>query len=639
MRIVTVFLVFISLILFAQPSEKCLVTQNDAFALQLNCLEDFNALAGKPNTSKYSHVSSLKLVYVLSEKKNYFTNSDRFHFHYDFCREILGDSVDLELFNQRNYHVHSKRKYLLVNLNYYQDQKRFLVELFPGEECKREWMQEFLKVLRNCVPAAWNLSVLNNNTVCSNVELPATISLVSPDQVYLNQRYQCLKEGIAYGYLKKVSASKIALEKVGEHDIVILDNLPLHLPWVQAVVTQVFQTPLSHINVLCSNRGIPNCAWKDIGQNKEIERHLNKLVRIQVKEDKVVIVPASLEVAQKFWKQNQNNAQFRFKVDLSVTSVVKIDKVRKLSVASVGAKAFNFAQLAGIKTHTGKHVQVPENAFVIPFYFYVEHLQKSCIPEFDSITILPRIVDPLKLKAQLKKIRKSIETTPVDTMLLKQVQELMQKDNRFAYYRFRSSTNAEDIEGFNGAGLYESHSGSWSDSTKKVEDAIRKVWASLWNYTAYMEREYFRIDHFYMAMGILVHRAFGDDEANGVAITRHLYRKGYPAYTVNVQAGETSVVSSVDTVVAEQFVIVFKGYENETEYSLDFITHSSLSKNETVLTSSQVKQLVEYLRAIKKYYFNKEKPEEYFYDYALDVEFKVDSLHHKVYIKQVRPFK
>ena len=72
--------------------------------------------------------------------------------------------------------------------------------------------------------------------------------------------------------------------------------------------------------------------------------------------------------------------------------------------------------------------------------------------------------------------------------------------------RYRSSTNNEDLPGFNGAGLYDSKT---QDPEETEEDGIDKslkgVFASLWTFRAFTEREFHRIDHSVAAMGVLVH--------------------------------------------------------------------------------------------------------------------------------------
>ena len=59
----------------------------------------------------------------------------------------------------------------------------------------------------------------------------------------------------------------------------------------------------------------------------------------------------------------------------------------------------------------------------------------------------------------LEKIRDTIKNSPLNDNLLANVLNKMNSDTRFTSYRFRSSTNAEDLNGFNGAGLYSSYSG------------------------------------------------------------------------------------------------------------------------------------------------------------------------------------
>ena len=57
-----------------------------------------------------------------------------------------------------------------------------------------------------------------------------------------------------------------------------------------------------------------------------------------------------------------------------------------------------------------------------------------------------------------------------------------------------------------------------------------------------MERSYFGIDQKSVAMAILCHRSFPGESANGVVITKNLYRKNYRGFVVNAQKGDVSVV-------------------------------------------------------------------------------------------------
>ena len=124
---------------------------------------------------------------------------------------------------------------------------------------------------------------------------------------------------------------------------------------------------------------------------------------------------------------------------------------------------------------------------------------------------------------------------------------------------FRSSSNAEDSLLFTGAGLYDSTTVCTEDNLddddegpsicdpdkskeRTVERGLKKVWMSLWNPKAFEEREYYKINHEQVRMGILVTRSFPDEDANGVAFSGDPQTGNKFNYLVNVQKGDESVV-------------------------------------------------------------------------------------------------
>jgi phosphoenolpyruvate synthase/pyruvate phosphate dikinase len=80
--------------------------------------------------------------------------------------------------------------------------------------------------------------------------------------------------------------------------------------------------------------------------------------------------------------------------------------------------------------------------------------------------------------------------------------------------RVRSSTNNEDLPGFSGAGLYTSKT-QYPDEGH-ISKSIKQVYASMWNFRAYEERDFYRVDHFMAAMGVLCHPSFQNEQSNGV---------------------------------------------------------------------------------------------------------------------------
>src|SRR5262249_223684 len=156
--------------------------------------------------------------------------------------------------------------------------------------------------------------------------------------------------------------------------------------------------------------------------------------------------------------------------------------------------------------------------------------------------------------------------------------------------RFRSSSNTEDLPSFNGAGLYTSVSAELDDPERKVEDAMRIVWASLWNTRAYDERRYANIDDEKIAMGVLVHPASLSEEANGVAVSRNILdRNRGDMYYINVQAGEASVTNPAPGIATDQLTYSWNYMPQITYSSASTVLPALRDPGAHVLTDEEVR--------------------------------------------------
>lgn len=628
----------------AQPKADCAYDGVGADYLpRIGCITDFNYIKGKPLSEKFGRAESIKIVYLISEKKIYFTNSSRYPFHYDFCTTVLGEEDNLTDFNNKNYKLNSRREYILCNLNYYSNLDVYALELMPEDDTKADDIYKLYKDIAalSYFPAKIKLLVSSPEMEQKYRAIPS-FPLVLADDIYKGRQYVSLNKGSAFGYLRKVDSKNFDQYNFDKHDIVVLNGLPNQLPVVSGVITVPFQTPLCHISLLCLNRGTPNATYRKAWSDNNVAKFENKLVYYQVTADTFVLRLASEEEAKKAWDKTENRKPIQLAIDTGVHRLVNLQDISFKNVSLVGGKAANFAELLKVKVDK-KPLPLPEGAFAIPFYYYYQHLQRNGITaQLDSILDNSTVLnDPKLLDKKLKQIRDRIKDAPLDPVFLKEVMAKLQANGKeFVNYRFRSSTNAEDVKGFNGAGLYDSKTGSLTDISKPVEKAIKGVWASLWDERAFAERQYFKIDQHSVAMGLLVHRAFGEELSNGVAVTRHMYRDNYPAYTINAQVGEISVVNPPDSVTCDEAIIGLGEVTGSKDIEIEYIGRSSLSKQKTVLTNVQVELLTKYLTAIKQHFYYKvERPSERgssFWDYGLDVEFKIDAHTGNLYIKQAR---
>ena len=138
----------------------------------------------------------------------------------------------------------------------------------------------------------------------------------------------------------------------------------------------------------------------------------------------------------------------------------------------------------------------------------------------------------------LKDLRKAIkdaETPDWNTEALAEMHATFPDTSR----RYRSSTNNEDLPGFNGAGLYDSKTQHPEETEEDgISKSLKQVYASLWNFWAFTERDFHHIDHVTAAMGVLVHPNYLDELLNGVAVSFDPVTDRDGSYYVNSQIGE-----------------------------------------------------------------------------------------------------
>lgn len=140
------------------------------------------------------------------------------------------------------------------------------------------------------------------------------------------------------------------------------------------------------------------------------------------------------------------------------------------------------------------------------------------------------------------------------------------------------------------------------------------------------------LNHTDVKMGVAVHRSFPAELANGVLITRNLMDPAVDGYYVNVQVGETSVTNPEDGSLPEVFTAAPAGSELQVIRS----RFSSLSEYTPIMTDQEITAL--YLAARKLQLEFSSLYGANPYNFALDIEFKLDSPDRKMVIKQARPY-
>jgi len=595
---------------------------------------DFIALQREPLSSKYSQVQAVKLVYDLKEKEIYYI-SNSFQYHNKFCQTVLGYNEPLGIFNRDNYSAdRDKRQYLLANINFFPSRKEYILELSPSDQML---LSDITLLHDQVVKSSFltpDLKLILNSARLIDSENKLTIPFIKPEEIYKNQNFQSVSKYTGIGKLRKIELSELSNSSIDEDDIILINGTPLQLAGVSGIITTDLQTPLSHLSILGQNRKIPVMALKDAWDDENINSLIGKQVELTVSIDGFTISETDGSSNPK-----KERKRLYLKKNLNEKELIKAKDFNRKTANYFGYKAENFGILYQLAEKMD--FSVPEAAFGIPFYYYQQHAEKS-----EVIGLIAQLENHSTPKELLSTIREKIKSTPVDSTLIFNIENQLEGMSSFNKFRFRSSTNAEDMKGFSGAGLYSSKTVvtesniEEKDEGKTIENALRKVWASLWKDAAYDERAYFNIQQEDVMMGILVHRSFPDEEVNGVAISKNLYRENNLGFVVNAQLGDSSVVQPNPAITCDQFICYptkESGFYTQNQ-TIEIITTSSINEFNLVMTSDEIYRLANVIQGIKKYFYYRDFTSATFNEYGLDLEFKLEKDSRELYIKQVRPF-
>ena len=601
----------------------------------------YDLISTAPSRSNDAQVSSVKIIYNVDDELMYYMNTKRYELHFTFAEAQLGFNQGNNIFNFTQYRENDERYLYPANLNYYKDLDKYILHLVTANEMPCDKLRNLYDKIIATSYLEGKLFLLANRPEFNLCDVP----IITPEELYEGQNYQALNLAENYGYLKKVELGDLENTYLGRHDIVLLNGIPNDVSVIAGIITTEFQTPLSHINVLSHNRNTPNMALRDGWENEQLAPFEGELVYLKVRSDSFEMRSATLDEATAFWEQNEPQGTIVLDKDTSVQSLVDLQTANYTYLDIIGGKATNFAEILNVAVD-GNPIPTPESSFAIPFYFYEKHIKDAGL----DIVINEMLADsdfinsPDIRKARLESLQDQIKAFPLDQGLLDLVNDRINNFQEFSAFRFRSSTNAEDLESFSGAGLYSSYSAKKDNPNKTIDRAIKKVWASLWNWRAFEERSYYNIVHTSCAMGILVHRSFPDEDANGVVVTKNLYNSN-PGFVVNVQFKEHSIVFPEPGVLHDQLILFAWSIVPGQDFMAEYLTFSNIPElnGATVMTNDELMELGAYCMALKKYFYQNvphdcDCTEQ---DFGLDIEFKVDSTvsERKIYIKQARFYK
>ncbi len=598
--------------------------------LNLQSKFHFNLLKSKPFSQSFSGVESVKLLYNLDEDLLHYFNTKLFLVHYDFASKVLNYLSDKAYFSRVEYTINEDRKYLPATLDYYKSSDIYVLDISAFTEVTCDDVKRIYEKIISTSFISRNkffIKEIKQLSFCND------LNFINVNQLNNGQVYQPLVMKESYGYLRKVEIKDLKNITYNSRDIMLLNDVPIDIGVCAGIISNTFQTPLTHINVLSHNRGTPNMAYKGSFYSLTFAKYIDKPIYLKVMLDTFIIREVDENELLQYFDLKPIKRKISLALDTITQGLVNLKMMSAKDVYTIGGKAANFAEILKIKLEDGSTIPIPEYYTSIPFYYYNQHIQTNRINEkiYDLLNNKSISGDPVQRYKYLDDIRKSIIYAKVSNDLVSLVKNHILVSNKSINFRFRSSTNAEDIEGFNGAGLYDSYSGNLTD--KDIELTIKKVWASLWNNRAYDEREYFGINHNAVAMGILIHRSFTTELANGVVLTHNPFNQFNSAILINTHPDEYSVVRPDTKLVPEQVLYYDYKIKDEAYEYLSYSDHPSYN-NKKILSETHLKTIQKYSLAIKNHYCKLSSTG----CKTMDIEFKLDEVQgvEKIYIKQAR---
>lgn len=559
-----------------------------------------------------------------------------FPFHYNFVTEVLRrEYPDLDAFNRDN-HLGWDRSFILGSIGH--DRGVHAFEFLEADIPTPDMLRLTLRCLTESFPGVElryrPVSAAQQELAGETPEVP----WIRADFVDSKALFQVLNEGHTVGRLRVVPAGEDAgALPFDSQDIPVLSEVPMDIAPVAGILATRFGTPLSHVNLRATAWGIPNAGHRSI--EDEARALDGELVYYEVTAAGVTLRAATdAERGAYELRRSQRAARRQIKLpaaDLRFRGLPELRGVQGADGVRVGTKAANLGVLA--TDSTGRTFDVPPG-IVVPFVYYVEHLRANDLQRRIAALLQDATLraDRARLSAALQTLRDAIRAAPLEggfrERLVERARFLLGDRGLFV----RSSTNAEDLPGFNGAGLYDTVPNVRGEPA--LAAAVKQVWASVWNLRAFLERERYGIDHRTVYPAVIVQVGV-DADAAGVLITRNVFRRG-AADGVYINAKRGLGIRVVDGRRVPEQVLFDEGSgqitvisRSDDDLALQFddaggVREVPVPKGEPVLTEARVRRLVAAAQEARTLFPDVKE--------ALDIEWLV--VGERTYLVQSRPY-
>ena len=609
--------------------------------------ELFDSISHRDNFPGAPNVREVKFLIMGAETTKpalYLLNANKHVYHYYFARDVLGYTGSLGAFNNETYFSNTARRQIAGSLIMHESWQSpaggppgvLTMEFWPSDPVSYPFVQKAYDLISRALPflgtrLAYHAASETQRTIyrTERTQYEAAVidrmHVITTEELFGQTNYTLLNPGVGFGRLNLYDGSA----PLSVRDVVIFRTLPNEITRTAGIITETAQTPLSHINLKAKQNDTPNAFIKEASLDPRIAPLLNKYVRFEPLADGFTIREATVQEVDAHLESLRPPVGQTPVRDLTKQSILPLASLGFASGAGYGAKTSNVAEMRKFLPSA----MVPDG-HGIPFYFYDEFMKANGFYDLARAMLAEPLfaADPAYREQSLKNLRNLIRYAPLPAWMTDALTELQGKFAAGVNIRCRSSTNNEDLVGFSGAGLYDSYTHRPDEG--HLGETIKRVWGGLWNSRAFDEREFYRVDHFAAAMGVLCHPNQDDERANGVAVTKNIIDPNWTGYYVNAQLGESLVTNPDPNAIPEEFLIA--QLLGSTRYTIQYVTFSNLVPDgQTIITTAQAEQLADRMASIHSHFYSLYGGD--YNTFAMEIEWKV-TLTGQLMIKQARPW-
>lgn len=450
------------------------------------------------------------LFLIDRKQKNriYYIDSKRDWHHREFANSEYLTLENDDQFLKNNYY-NDNRRFIMGWVSYYTPVKRWAYEFWEGDHIPAPLILVADEILAKTffTRLAFKPNALDQEANSA----PLTNRLMPNDLAYAIP-YQPMNLGRTIGKLRLLPKYDESVVLTNQ-DIVVMGQLPIGLPPVKGVITEQPSSALSHLNILARGWGIPSIYVKDgLSLLKPLD---GQWVVLNARTGNYDIRAADADEVRSAVQQAAIARQLASpNFDLGTQDLAELSEQTKGMVVAYGAKSANLGEVMRASI---PDVTVP-SGFTVPFYWYDFFIKENKLQGLiDQISNDPQMkTDRPYAKKRLAELRDKIANGDVDPHFKQALLDRIHQRYKDKGLFVRSSTNSEDLPNFSGAGLYSTVPNVKGDDA--TIDALRKVWASVWNDEAFFAREQAGIDHKKVYMAVLLQVGINAESA-GVMIT------------------------------------------------------------------------------------------------------------------------